>query len=506
MLPRNKGITLILCLISLASITLIARLSSRKGAPAPDWLPAFDVRPLNACPDKLDWLAGLNLTYPIRYAHRDVIVNPIRDLERASITKLDTTLFPEFQTIDLSEDVSVSLQHCEKPYLLNVPAVAENSGDASHIVFGVSTTLKRLDASVPSLLRWLPHTNAKLFVIAIESEQIVESEGVERVDAVAADPQQKAELQARMRGLGMDVTLVEPLELQDSFSAKYFSLIKIMYSNRNDKTRWISLLDDDTFFPSLPALVAMLAKYDTNQEHYVGALSEIWWAVAHYGMMGFGGAGIFLSMPLAEIMNKNYRNCIEASHTTAGDIRIMECVYLLTETKLTYERDLHQVDIHADLSGVFESGHMPLSLHHWKAGAASLSGYNLPIMHLVADVCGDCFLQRWQFGSEMVLTNGYSLALYPEGALKITDMEKVEETWDAVPPVENSFNYGTDHSLGPTRRKMSLEKEKIQYVLIDSAVTEEGVRQSYLHLGVNGDIDSLLELFWKEGKRANGGG
>ncbi|KAL9065238.1 MAG: hypothetical protein Q9161_008360 [Pseudevernia consocians] len=506
MLLRNKGITLILCLISLASVTFIARLSSRRGSSAPDWLPALHLRPIDACPDKLDWLAGLNLTYPIRYAHRDVVVNPTPGLERASITKLDASLFPKFQTIDLSEDVKVSLRHCEKPYLLSVPALVKGSSDASHIIFGISTTLKRLDASLPSLLRWLPHTNAKLFVIVIESEQIVESEGVERVDAVAADPQQKAELQGRMRGLGMDVTLVEPLELQESFSIKYFSLIETLYSNRDDKTKWISLLDDDTFFPSIPALVTMLAKYDTTQEYYVGALSEIWWAVAHYGMMGFGGAGIFLSIPLAEIMNNSYPICIEASHTSAGDIRIMECIYLLTETKLTYERDLHQVDVHADLSGVFEGGRMPLSLHHWKAGAASLNGYNIPMMHLVADVCGDCFLQRWQFGSEMVLTNGYSLALYPKGKLKGTDMEKMEETWDEVPPVENSFNSGTDHSLGPTRRRMMLEEEKIQYVLIDSAVTEMGVRQSYLHSGVDGDIDSLLELLWIEGKRVNDGG
>ena len=503
---RNKGVTLVLCLISLASVTFIARLSSRRGSSAPDWLPAPHVRPIDACPDKLDWLADLNLTYPIRYAHRDIVVNPTPGLERASITKLDASLFPKFQTIDLSGDVQVSLQHCEKPYLLHVPALVKDSGDASHIIFGISTTLKRLDASVTSLLRWLPHTNAKLFVIVIESEQIVESEGVERVDAVAADSQQKAELQARMRSLGMDVTLVEPLDLQDSFSIKYFSVIEVMYNNRNNKTKWISLLDDDTFFPSIPALVTMLAKYDPTQEYYIGALSEIWWAVAHYGMMGFGGAGIFLSVPLAEIMNNNYRNCIEASQTTAGDIRIMECIYLLTETKLTYERGLHQVDVHADLSGVLESGRMPLSLHHWKAGGASLNGYNLPMMHLVADVCGDCFLQRWQFGSEMVLTNGYSLALYPKGELKGMDMERMEETWDEVPPVENSFNRGTDHSLGPTRRKMILEDEKIQYVLIDSAVTKGGVRQSYLHPGVDGDIDSLLELFWMEGKMTDDGG
>lgn len=503
MLLRNKNITLVLCLISLASVTFIARLASRRGSSAPNWLSAIDDGPVDGCPDNLDWLAGLNLTYPIRYAYRDIVVNPNPLLERASMTKVDVSLFPRFQTVDLSEDVKVSLEHCQQPHSLNVPALAKGSSDASHIIFGISTTLKRLDASVPSLLRWLPHTNAKLFVIVIESEQILESEGVERVHAVAANPQQKTKLQARMRDLGMEVTLVEPLELQDSFSIKYFSLIEIMYSNRDDKTKWICLLDDDTFFPSISALVTMLAKYDTNERYYVGALSEIWSAVAHYGMMGFGGAGIFLSIPLAEIMNNNNRDCTEASHTTAGDIRIMECIYLLTETKLTYERDLHQVDLRADLSGVFESGRMPLSLHHWKPGAANLNGYNLPMMHLVADICGDCFLQRWQFGLETILTNGYSLALYPEGKLKSTDMERMEETWDEVPPVQDSFNHGTDHSLGPTRRKMIVEKEKVQYVLIDSAFTEGGVRQSYLHPGVDGDVDSVLELFWMRGKKTD---
>ena len=117
MLSRNKGITLILSLLSLASITFIARLSSRRGLSPPGWLPTLHVRPLNACRDKVDWLADLNLTYPIRYAHRDIVVNPILGLERASITKLDGSLFPQFQTIDISENTSFSPQHCAEPYV-----------------------------------------------------------------------------------------------------------------------------------------------------------------------------------------------------------------------------------------------------------------------------------------------------------------------------------------------------------------------------------------------------
>jgi len=349
-------------------------------------------------------------------------------------------------------------------------------------------------------LRWLPHTHAKLFVVVIEKEQVGEAEGVERADAVAADPKRMDELQARMRSLGMDVTLVEPLGLQDMFSEKYFSLIRIMYDNRNDNTSWISLLDDDTFVPSMPALLSMLAKYDPNEQYYIGGLSEDWWSVTHYGMMGFGGAGIFLSIVLAEVMVSNYDLCKDTSYANAGDIRVLECIYITTETKLTNERDLHQIDVHGDLSGIYESGRMPLSLHHWKAGGVDDKGYNLPSMSLVADVCGDCFLQRWQLGQDMVLTNGFSVSIYPKGDLKRAHMDEMEETWAQPSIVEGSNNRGVDHSLAPIRRKLILDEEKIQYRLMDSAVVEGGVRQSYLHTGLNGHTDSLLELFWINGR------
>lgn len=501
MLLRNRGFVVFLCLLSLSSLALIARLFPQEALSTPEWIPAFNGRPLEPCPDKLDWLESLNLTYPIQYSHRDIIVHPAADTERASITKLDGHVFPDFQTIDLTEDSIVRLQHCEEPLVLEVPAFAKDAGDASHLIFGISTTLTRLDDSIPQLLRWLPHSRAKLFVVVIEKEQVGEPDGADRADAVAADPEQKEELQARMHSLGMDVTLMEPLGLQDMFSEKYFSLIKIMYENRNDKTLWVSLLDDDTFIPSIPALLAMLAKYDPNEQYYVGGLSEDWWAVTHYGMMGFGGAGIFLSIALAEVMVSNYDLCTETSYANADDIRVMECIYITTRTKLTNERDLHQIDVRGDLSGIFESGRMPLTLHHWKAGGVDAKGYYMPTMSLVSDVCGDCFLQRWQFGSEAILTNGFSIAMYPKGDLKSTNLREMESTWDPPPIVEGSNNGGVDHSLAPIRRKFTLDDEKIQYRLIDSATVEGGVRQSYLHTGVDGDVDSLLELFWMEGKK-----
>jgi len=49
-----------------------------------------------------------------------------------------------------------------------------------------------------------------------------------------------------------------------------------------------------------------------------------------------------------------------------------------------------------------------------------------------------------------------------------------------------------------------LEEEKVQYRLMDSVVIDGAVRQTYLHPGVEGDIDTVLELVWVPGKKADG--
>ena len=396
------------------------------------------------------------------------------------------------QRLDLADDAAVDLKNCKKPLVLDVPALPKDAGDASPVVFGISTTLGRLEASIPQLIRWLPNTNARLFAIVIDSTE------QRNTKDVAADPKKKQELQTRMRNLQMHVTLVEPLKLEDTFAEKYFSLLRIMYENRNEKTQWISTIDDDTFFPSIPALLSTLEKYDAQEMHYISSVSEEWWAVAHYGMMGFGGAGIFISIALAKVIADKYQHCKDAVETSSGDMKIMQCVYELTDVKLTNERDLHQIDIHGDLSGLFESGRMPLSLHHWKPGAATLEGYDVAMMHQVSNICQDCFLQRWRFANNVILSNGFSIAQYPNNGLREMKLYHMEQTWSPVPSIEASHNPGVDHSLGPTRRKLELNKEKIQYRLIHSVIVNGGVRQVYFHRGVDGVTDTVLELFWRK--------
>ena len=82
--------------------------------------------------------------------------------------------------------------------------------------------------------------------------------------------------------------------------------------------------------------------------------------------MAFGGAGIFLFLPLTAVINDFRETCLKRSGTTTGDIRIEECAIWNINTKLTPVRELYRMDLRGDLSGLLDSGHMRLSLHHWK--------------------------------------------------------------------------------------------------------------------------------------------
>ncbi|KAI4215035.1 MAG: hypothetical protein LQ351_002349 [Letrouitia transgressa] len=498
MLIRH-GITAFVALLSLSLIIFLLHLYKPSNASATGLIESFAAKGVHPCPDQLEWLKPLDLTYPIRYAQRDIVVKPTSGAKRLSLTKVSAPLFPNFQTIDLTDTSKAQLRNCKEPLFLDIPQFTKDV-DASHISIGISTTIKRLEDSIPSLLRWLKNTHAKLYVIIIENDKM--PEGAKEAFH-PADPKRVADVQKRMRDSGIDVTIVQPLAKHDYFSQRYFSLVRVMYKHRDPKTKWLALADDDTFFLSMSSLVDTLSAFNTSQPHYVGALSEDWWSVTRYGLMAFGGAGIFLSLPLAEAIDAKYDDCQERSKTSAGDIRLRECIYWHTQTKLTSLRALHQVDIDQDLSGLYESGQPILSLHHWKGRGPDGKGYRLPTMHLVADVCGGtCFLQRWQFGKDMVLTNGFSVATYPKDHLKRMEVDKMEETWGEPTAVEGSFNRGTDHSLGPTRPKLKLGEEKIQYLLLDSAVTESGVRQTYFRSGAEGELDTVLDLHWVDRAQA----
>ena len=482
---RNRIITLLI--VFLTASTLFLRFSFRTSlAPSPERIGPEESTQQDPCRQRLGRLKDLDLKFPIKYARRDINITSRSETQHPSLTDIDEPLFQKMQIVDPWKDPV--LEHCMPPLSLEVsPFARRPTVDASHILFGMSTLLSRLEDSVPFLERWLAHTGASFYVIVVNSEEDRKP-----------DKKKMARLQSRMRDLGMKVTLVKPLQ-NDDMAHRYFSLVKLLYSKRDKATQWIGVVDDDTFFPSMQSLVDMLGDYDHKREQYIGGISEEWWSVVLYGLMAFGGAGIFLSIPMAAVIDSNYKACREQSGSSAGDMRIVECIQWHSHVKLTPIPALHQMDLGGDPSGVYESGWRPLSLHHWKGdwwdGKRRGNWVPLDVMHLVADVCGECFLQRWRFGGDTVLSNGYSIATYPKG-ISEKELEQPEQTWLGPRTVPDTFNPGYAHSFGTLREPLKLDEEKIQYMFLNAEVVDGGVRQYYLHRGIGDDLDTLVELVW----------
>ncbi|KAL4590652.1 hypothetical protein LXL04_003591 [Taraxacum kok-saghyz] len=144
------------------------------------------------------------------------------------------------------------------------------------------------------------------------------------------------------------------------------AVIEIFRDERED-VRWYIMGDDDSIF-FVDNLVDVLSKYDHTKYIYIGGHSE---SIAPNEIlsydMGFGGAGLIMSYPLAKMVQKNIEDCLRRyPHLTCADQTLMSCVNDFGVT-LTAHQGLHQMDLHGDVSG-FLSSHpkVPLlSLHHF---------------------------------------------------------------------------------------------------------------------------------------------
>lgn len=406
-----------------------------------------------------------NLTSTIRYARRSIKVDIFKDTERKSITMLDEPLFPKLQEINLQACENVTL-YPDEPLILNVAAPSSYT-DASRLMFGVSTTLERLEDSIPQFQRWLAGNGAKLLAVII-NEDVSDFEGT----------------RSKLQSAGIDAILVKAKPDIEP-AQQHFSIVEELYNHKRPETRWMGIIDDDTFFPSIPNLLATLAKYNDAQPQYIGSLSEDWNAVKLFGFMAFGGGGIFLSTPLAEQIHNSFDECLQTGERMEGDVIIRDCIYTKTRTKLSLEPALHQTDLERDVSGFYESGMHPLSIHHYK------SWYTMQPekMHLITEVCGECFLQRWQFTDNTILSNGYSVVQYPGGI--DFDPEFLEGTW-------NHPNHEFDFSIGPLRPAMTPE-QKVSWRFLDAELMDDGAaKQLYVLRGKDGREDQVLELLWRK--------
>ncbi|KAE8356170.1 hypothetical protein BDV28DRAFT_154896 [Aspergillus coremiiformis] len=366
--------------------------------------------------------------------------------------------FPTYHTVHLEHLDGWNDTICAPVVTLTAPR-RSSPPDASHILFGVATTLKRLDESLGPFAHWAGGTGARIIAV------------------IDPDPRKSHVLQ-RAHRLGIHLTIVES---STEYLDRYFSLISVLHHNREVQTRWAVLIDDDTFFPSMQNLVNKLATYNATEPQYIGALTEDFEQMHDWGYMAYGGAGVFLSMPLLEQLNGVYAECSRFQDT--GDRRIARCIYAHTTTKLSWERGLYQLDLHGDVSGFFESGRpLPLSVHHWK----SWFQVDMEAMSAIASICSDhCQLRRWRMSDGWFLVNGFSLIQYSTPS---EDLQRMEQTWESGHYPDDQFT----HSLGPLRPK---DEMKISLRLKHVVKGKEVVRQIYARESTS-ENPQVVEIIW----------
>jgi len=447
------------------------------------------------------WQEKYSLGEKFEYTKR--YVQPIRNgITRKPVTRLSQSFLTDYIKI-----VDVNKQHqtetCPEPLTIPVSrSPFPKTVNASDFMFGVSTTYKRFTdprtSPVKEWTYWLTDgkqksNGGKLILMLLDaSDDELDEVGDQLTDA----------------GIDVDVFRSDP---NQPMAVRYLTLVPTMYDHLQRETRkWLVTCDDDTFFPSMHALIGRFEEYDYEAPMYIGTFSEDVNNVARHGSQAFGGAGVFLSIPLAEMVADSYESCkmdIKVRESNSGwgpqgDILLRKCIYENTDTTLTLLNDLWQLDIYGDPSGFYESGIKPLSLHHYR-------GAGWHVAHpwhytKVAHICGeDCTLQRFQTADDFIISNGFSVAQYPQGI--DFDLQQFERTFSAAPDDKGwnlDFAFGPQrHSLAKTGRKISWDLQEAE-IMDDGSVSQVYVRKRDDWRWKNEDgspmrnLDGILELVW----------
>ncbi|KAM0258002.1 hypothetical protein ACHAQJ_004045 [Trichoderma viride] len=402
---------------------------------------------------------------------------------RGSVANIDRPLLgSRADILDLDDECnSVSssgsldqARSCEPiPFQISAPFPTAN---LSNVIFGVATTLSRLQDSAPQIAHWMSGTGA-LFLAIVVDESVTD-------DSLTS-------LEWLYDSHDVSLTAIRPWNCSFNVNEQHFAIIRDLNDYSNQGTQWAAIIDDDTFFPSPYSITQLLSSYDASVPAYIGGLSESQGAVDYFGVMAYGGAGVFMSMPLVQQLDLHVDDCLAESYTREGDGLLSGCIYNHTQTQLTAIPGLHQLDMRGDLSGFYESGGLPLSLHHWK------SWHQAPVdkMAKIADFCGECFLQRWRFDGNTILANGYSISVYEDG-ISQADLDLIEATWEAA--------MGYESTMGKMRDRVEDGKKK-SYRLIDAEEVDGNLRQVFVHHGSSdldedGELeamDEVVEIWWE---------
>ncbi|KAH8677540.1 hypothetical protein BX600DRAFT_430885 [Xylariales sp. PMI_506] len=471
----------------------------------PDGAPVSDhVMDCSVQPEHMEYLKQkYELADEFEYLKRYVKINR-QPIERKSITKLTDSLNPQgFQKINAHALGSYGHEKCLQP--LEVPVTQSPypaTGNLSDFMFGVSTTFKRFNSTkttpINEWIYWLTdgkgHSNGGKLVLLL----------------LDATEEQIAEATFKLRTAGIDVDVYHS-DSRMEMAVRYLTLVPTLYNHPDRPSKkWLVTCDDDTFFPSVHTLTKKFEDYDPTQMLYIGTLSEDINNVDRHGSQAFGGAGVFLSVPLAAKVTSAYETCktddkIRESNSgwgPQGDILLRKCIYENTEVRLSVLHGLYQLDLYGDPSGFYEAGVKPISLHHFKGGGwhSALPWHYTKIAH----ICGeDCTLQRFQTTDDFIISTAFSVVHYPRGI--DFNLMQMERTFAAAP---QDKGWNLDYVFDPQRPSLLKTGRKISWDLQEATLNADNtVSQTYVRkandwrwVDQNGDpmakYDGIVELVW----------
>lgn len=425
-----------------------------------------------------------------------------QDIERKRFTKLNQSFLPNTaKTVDLGK--KNLNEQCPEPLVVPVTkSPLPDTANLTDFIFGVSTTYKRFTDPETSPVNdwsyWLTdshgHSNGGKMVLLL----------------LDASEDELYDAWDRLHKVGIDADVFHS-DSSMEMAVRYLTLVPTLYNHRErPNKKWLVLCDDDTFFPSPNALTERMQTFDPSRPLYVGTFSEDVNQVQRHGSQAFGGAGVFISLPVGEMINERYESCktpeklqeADSGWGAQGDILLRKCIYENSDVRLTLENDLWQLDLYEDPSGFYESGIKPLSLHHYRGGGWH---YAYPFEYTkIAHVCGeDCTMQRFQTEDDFVISTGYSVAQYPEGANY--NWNQMERTFTPAP---DDHGWNLDHAFGPQRASLLRTGQKIAWELRKAQVNNDGTAtQVYVRKAKDprwvdaegwpmSQVDGVIELVW----------
>ncbi|KAH7310759.1 hypothetical protein B0I35DRAFT_439649 [Stachybotrys elegans] len=433
-------------------------------------------------------------------------------IARHSYTRLDQKLLPGsaaqdgFRVLDLSTMESHD-EKCEDPLQVSVPeSKFPADADLSDFLFAISTTFDRLrdPTTIREWAYWLTDghgrsNGGKLLLRLRDAAESELTDTARRLDELGID--------AEVSGWGS--------AHNQEMAVSYVGQVPFMFSHASSSERkWFVLCDDDTFFTAASALAARFKEFDHTKPLYIGTLSEDMVAVRTHGSQAFGGGGVFLSRPLVKTIFSVYESCVTPEKVqesnsgwgAQGDILLRKCIYENTDIRLTHLPQLWQLDLAGDATGFYESGIKPFSVHHFKSGELWHTAYPLSTTK-IAHTCGeDCPYMRFLTADGFVISNGFSVAQYPEGVN--FDLDQVEATFHSLADPQG-WNF--DYTFGPQRLCLHRTGKKLAWELRESEILEDGsVSQVYIRKKddarwTNRDgqplkaLDGVIELVWIAG-------